>query len=726
MRFARIPSENSDLLGKKVRYCAGAISLLAHLGFTAVSQAGPSPVTECSMAGIGSVALSTDDDPSVNATIESAASETASNGIPYCLVKVLVPEAIHIWVGLPTGGNWNQRLQSEGGSVYAGMNTVPASMASGYVGITTDTGHTSIFSDPSIAPLDGSFAMSSPGHPNTQLQIDYAYRSIHQMAVIGKQLIQAFYGVPPSYSYFNGCSTGGRQGLAMAQRYPGDYNGILAGAPAIHFDRFQAAMIWPQMASRLENGGAVPIDKLTLATNAAVAACDDLDGVVDGVLTDPWACTYGAEDLVSDDCTASDNTCLTVTEAAAINKIWYGPTNEKGNKRLWYGEVRGTDLSALAGPDPFQVAIEQPRYWVYFDPAWDWQVLNYSNFKAFFDETIDQMAEGGTATDNPDLAAFRDQGGKLILWHGYSDQLIMPEGTIDYYDKVVNKLSGDYQHTQEFARLFMAPGVAHCGYGINTGPLPQNPFDSVVDWVENGNVPETILAEKTENGGVTQTRPLCPYPDVAVYTGQGSTDEAANFECKRGKDNVVLIRSPNGGEVWNEKSKQTVTWISRHLDDKLHLVLYLSVDNGQTWTRIASSKNSGSITWKIPKNRYVSKQALFRVCVKPDESLCDVSDAVFTINQAPKAEAGKKQKVTVGTEVRLDGSASFDADNGPSLLTFRWTQKSGPAVTLNGADTAIPSFTPNVKGSYKFTLVVNDGAIDSKADKVTVQVKKNP
>jgi hypothetical protein len=724
MKFAQIPSENSDLFGKKVRYCAGATSLLALLVFTTVSRAGTSPILECSMAGIGAVSLVTDDVPSLTATIESVTSET-SNGIPYCLIKVLVPEAIHIWVGLPTEGNWNGRLQSEGGSVYAGVNTVPTSTASGYAGITTDTGHTSLYSDPSVAPLDGSFAMSSSGHPNIPLQVDYAYRSIHLMAVIGKQLTQAFYGVSPSYSYFNGCSTGGRQGLAMAQRYPEDYNGILSGAPAIHFDRFQAAMIWPQMASRLENGGAVSSDKLTLATNAAVAACDGLDGVADGVLADPVACTYDAADLVSEECTAGDTDCLTAAEANAINKIWYGPTNEKGNKRLWYGEVRGTDLSALAGPDPFQVAIEQPRYWVYFDPTWDWQVLDYSNYKSFFDKTATQMAPGGTATDNPDLAAFRDHGGKLILWHGFADQLIMPEGTIDYYDEVVNTLGGGYEHTQEFARLFMAPGVAHCGFGINTGPLPQNPFDYVVNWVEKGVAPETILASKTE-GGVTQTRPLCPYPNVAVWTGLGSTDEAANFECKSGKDSVALIQSPNGGEVWNEKSRQTISWISRNLNDKQRLVLYLSIDHGQTWTKIASPKNGGSKTWKIPKNRYASKEALFKLCDKQDESLCDVSDGAFTINQAPKAEAGKKQKIAVGAEVILDGSASIDADNGPSPLIYRWTQLRGPAVTLNGADTAAPSFTPTVKGSYQFSLVVNDGAIDSKEDKVAVQVKKAP
>ena len=152
-----------------------------------------------------------------------------------------------------------------------------------------------------------------------------------------------------------------------------------------------------------------------------------------------------------------------------------------------------------------------------------------------FKDTVREMAASGTATDNPNLAPLRDHGSKLLMWHGFSDQLIMAEGTIDYYDRVVRALGGGYKHVQEFARLFMAPGVAHCGGG--TGPQPQNPFNYLVNWVENGVAPETILASKDLGGGVTQTRPLCPYPSVAVWTGHGSTDDAANFVCKRGKDN---------------------------------------------------------------------------------------------------------------------------------------------------------------------------------------------
>ena len=533
---------------------ATVVGMFAVLCFTFTAEAQTSSCPTCDMDGIGSVVLEADV-PLV--TILDATEETTLDGVPYCLVKVLVPEAINIWVGLPMDGEWNGRLQSEGGGVYCGFVDHPQSVSQGYVGVTTDTGHKGFVppgAPPFFAMLDGSFGMLEPGVPNIPLQIDFSYRSLHLMAVIGKQLTEHFYGEQPVYSYWTGCSTGGRQGLAMAQRYPEDYDGILAGAPAIHFDRFQAAMIWPQIVSYLENGGPVPLDKLALATEAAVAACDGLDGIVDGILRDPRQCCYDARELICEEGQDPD-TCLTETEAAAINKIWYGPTNEKGNKRLWYGEVHGTDLSALAGPEPFSPAIQQPMYWVYFDPTWDWHVLNYSNYESFFNDTIDQMAASEIATDNPNLAPFRNSGGKIILWHGFSDQLIMPEGTINYYNRVVKALGGGYRHTKEFARLFMAPGVAHCGMG-GTGLIPQNLFDYLVDWVENGVAPDTILASQLLPDGSERTRPLCPYPYVAKWNGSGSTDDWENFECKRGRGNYPHWRHHKWGHYkWGHYNK---------------------------------------------------------------------------------------------------------------------------------------------------------------------------
>jgi hypothetical protein len=525
--------------------------LLIAASFAARAQA---PVTTCDAAGIGATKLTADGPP---VTISSASSEAAGQ-VPYCLVKVLVPHAINIWVGLPMDGKWNGRWQSVGGGVYAGSVAPPnQAVAAGYAAATTDTGHAG---KGPFAAGDGSFGMLEPGKPNTELQIDFAYRSEHLMAVIGKQLVQA-YGAAQKYSYWNGCSTGGRQGLRMAQDYPNDYDGILAGAPAIHWDRFQAGHAWYSVAQLRDNGGplgggapAVLTAKEKLATAKAVAACDALDGVTDGVLEDPRACKYSAAadtTLTKAQCAASDGTCLTPTEASAIDKMWQGPVAcagrdaggacrvpdvaardlaGRGNKRLWYGNTRGADLTALGGPMPFMVAIEQPRYWVYFDPSWDWKTLDYASYPKFFKDTVEKVGPL-MASDNPNLAPFRDRGGKLVLWHGWSDQLIVPTGTVDYYDRVARKLGG-YERTQQFARLFMAPGVAHCAGG--DGPQPQGAFQAVVDWVELGTAPETILASKAIPGG-TRTRPLCPYPKQARWNSTGSTDDAGNFICAEGE-----------------------------------------------------------------------------------------------------------------------------------------------------------------------------------------------
>lgn len=537
--------ERSTLL----RRSAAVATLLATTLIAAHAHA-QSPVTTCDSAGIGSVTLIADAPVTILSATPATTSAPAS--VPYCLVKVLIPTAINIWVGLPT--SWNGRWQSLGGGGYAGSVSAPtAAVNGGYAGATTDTGHTG---------GSGSFGMTTvpPFGPNTQLQIDFAYRSEHLMAVVGKQLAHAFYGQQPVYSYWNGCSTGGRQGLRMAQDYPADYDGILAGAPAVHWDRFQAGQIWYQVVQYRDNGG--PIGggvaatlnaKENLATSKAVAACDAFDGVVDGVLTDPRICEYSvAADttITRSTCTASDTTCLTPTEASAIDKMWKGPVtcsdehpdascpvrdeatrnlNGKGNKRLWYPNTRGTALNGLGGVNPFAIAVAQPRYWVYFDPTWDWHTLDYDNYLQFFKDTV-AMVGPIMASDNPNLAPFRDRGGKLVMWHGFADQLIVPEGTIDYYDAVTQELGGGYNRTQDFARLFMAPGVGHCGGG--NGPQPQALFNSVVNWVEHSQAPETILATKSVGGVVTQTRPLCPYPALAQYSGSGSTDDAANFACR--------------------------------------------------------------------------------------------------------------------------------------------------------------------------------------------------
>jgi len=569
MNISRRSKQGRALWRAKV--AGSAVSLvLAILCASEVSA--QSPVTTCDAAGIGSVTLVADGPAVTITSVSTGVAGSGATAVPYCLVKVLVPQAINIWVGLPMDGKWNGRWQSVGGGVYAGQaQLVPPTDAlrGGYAAAVTDTGHAG--GPPRFPPflsfLDGSFgcvnncvgnSTANPGQPDTQLQVDFAARSEHMMAVIGKQLVKAFYSEPPVYSYWNGCSTGGRQGLRMAQDYPADYDGILAGAPAIHWDRFQAAQIWYSMVQFQDNGnwigggGPATAAKEALATSHAVAACDALDGVTDGVLTDPRACSYSAQadtSITKQSCTAADTTCLTPTEALAIDDMWKGPVscsnghpgascpvrddatrnlNGKGNKRLWYANTRGTDLSGLGGAAPFVAPLEQGKYWVYFDPNWDWTTLDYDNFLQWFADNVNHV--GPTmASDNPDLSAFRDHGGKLVMWHGFADQLIVPGGSIDYYDAVTQALGGGYERTQQFARLFMAPGVGHCGGG--NGPQPQDLFNGVVNWVEKSKAPNTILASKAIPGG-TQTRPLCPYPTFAHYDGSGSTDDAANFVCR--------------------------------------------------------------------------------------------------------------------------------------------------------------------------------------------------
>lgn len=540
---------------RSLQCMTGTLFLIAGLG--AQASWAQAPVTGCDAAGIGAAKLTAD---GVQPQILSAATATEGS-VSYCLVKVLVPQAINIWVGLPMNGAWNGRWQSVGGGVYAGSVNVPSeAIRNGYAAATTDTGHAGGRPGLPMAALDGSFGMLEPGKPNIPLQQDFAYRSEHMMAVIGKQLVQAFYGKPPQYSYWNGCSTGGRQGLRMAQDYPEDYDGILAGAPAIHWDRFQAAMLWYPVLQQKLNGGPVGggnpqvlAAKYRLATDRAVKACDALDGVTDGVLTDPRRCTYSAAadvTITQSSCQADNPQCLTSSEAAVIDQSWLGPVacpgggtackapvvasrklDDKRALRLWYGQPRGTDLTALGGAAPFPVAVEQARFWVYLDPQWDWRSVRPEGLTQFFRDTIDKVGPM-MASDNPDLRPFRKRGGKLVLWHGWNDQLINAQGTIDYYERVVDRI-GNLKRTQEFARLFMAPGVAHCAGG--NGPQPQRPFEAVVNWVEKGIAPDTLPASKPLGGatdaGAMQTRPLCPYPTVARWNGAGSSDDAANFSC---------------------------------------------------------------------------------------------------------------------------------------------------------------------------------------------------
>jgi feruloyl esterase len=493
----------------------GAILILMMAG----RAAGQSPVRSCE--SLASTPLS-------NTTIESTAIEPAANGRPaFCRVTAVLThppagDRIRVWIGLPTS-SWNGRFEGVGGGGFSGGNPngITGPVAQGYAAGSTDTGHEG---------GSGSFALDVNGRLNWLLIRDNAYLGIHEMTLTGKALAEAFYGRPPSHSYFNGCSTGGRQGLSEAQRYPADYDGILSGAPAINWTRLHVEQMWGHVVmQQLKNF--VPQCKFTAAQAAALAACDAADGVKDGVIENPRSCAYDPKELVGTSTSCGDFTEL---DAEVIRRIWQGPRRVDGSF-LWYGIQRGADFSGLTSTGgtplsgrPNPITMEWWRYFLTKNPQWDWTVLTPALYEQYWDQSVEEFS-AVLATDNPDLTAFRDRGGKIVLWHGWSDQLIYPEGTIDYYQRVQKQMGGA-ENTSKFARLFLAPGVAHCGGG--SGPPPTGQFDAVVRWVEQGQAPEMLNAVRRDaSGNTVRTRPLCQFPMVAKYRGTGSTDDAANFVC---------------------------------------------------------------------------------------------------------------------------------------------------------------------------------------------------
>jgi feruloyl esterase len=461
-----------------------------------------------------------------NTTIESAAPDPVNPAV--CRVSAITThppagDKVRIWIAIPTA-NWNGRFLGTGGGGFAGGNVLGVNqpVAQGYAAGATDTGHEG---------GSGSFALDASGRLNWQSIRNNAHLGIHEMTVTGKALTQALYGVPPRYAYFNGCSTGGRQGLMEVQRYPQDYDGVVSAAPAINWTRFIPQELWGAVVMNAA-GNPIPGCKLAAATAAAVAACDGIDGVKDGVIEDPKRCTYDPRPLVGT--SAGECGSFTAADVNLIRRLWEGPRREDGSF-LWYGLPRGADLAQLWGsrgdplrPQAFGISLDWFRYFLTQNPKLDWSTITPAAYERLFDQSVEQYSDV-IGTDNPDLTAFRDRGGKAIVWHGWADQLISAEGTIDYYTRVQQKMGGP-KKTAEFIRLFMAPGVGHCGGGA--GPAPFGQLQALHAWVEDGKAPETLTASRLDqSGAVTRSRPLCAYPLVAKYKGSGSTDEAANFEC---------------------------------------------------------------------------------------------------------------------------------------------------------------------------------------------------
>jgi feruloyl esterase len=427
-----------------------------------------------------------------------------------CRVVGRIAPAITFEVWMPVAG-WNGKFQAVGGGGFAGAISY-AAMASalnrGYATASTDTGHST---------PGGSWALN-----RTDLVIDFGYRAIHETTIKAKAILEAFYGSQPRYSYFVGCSTGGRQGLMEAQRFPDDYDGIVAGAPANYWTRMPAGNLFMAAATLKDDASRLPLEKLTALNKSAIATCDARDGVTDGLIENPKACAFDPAAL---QCSSSGTEgCLTSAQVSAARKIYGSAVNPRTKEEIFPGMAPGSELTwgALAGgPQPFTIATEFYKYFVFSNPAWDWKTMDFDKDIAAGEEKVGNVLDAV----NPDLRAFKSRGGKLIMYHGWNDQLISPFNTINYYTNVAKRMGAS--DTDDFLRLFMAPGMQHCAGGV--GPNTFDALSALERWVEQSQKPSEIVATHAASG---RSRPLCPWPQVATYTGTGSIDVASSFVCK--------------------------------------------------------------------------------------------------------------------------------------------------------------------------------------------------
>ncbi|MFE0020647.1 tannase/feruloyl esterase family alpha/beta hydrolase [Amycolatopsis sp. NPDC059021] len=459
---------------------------------------------------------------------------TSVTDVPaYCEITVTLGhfganDHVKTAVTLPETG-WTGRLQAVGGSAYAAGNfgaPLVQAVKDGYAGVTTDAGV-------SADPLDTGWALNSDGTINQPLLTNFATRSAHESAVVGKDVTRKFYHRSVSYAYWNGCSTGGRQGYAEARNHPDDFDGVLANAPAVDWTQFAVATLWPKVVMNNDHHF-VANCVLDAFRKAAIKACDPDDGVTDGIIDRPDECGYDPRALVGTrvPCAGKEIT-VTAADADVVRKIWAGPADDRG-RRLWAGLPKGADFTWLAGtqaaPDGtlsapgFPVAVKWVQSFLKKQPEFDTATITYGQFTELFRQSVREY-DSTIGTSDPDLSAFRRAGGKLLTYVGTADQLIPPGGTLQYRREVERRMGGA-DRVNDFYRLFLAPGVEHCGGGA--GPQPADPLGALVNWVEHGKAPAT-LAAATADGSAT--RNLCPYPRVSRYTGHGDPAAASSYRC---------------------------------------------------------------------------------------------------------------------------------------------------------------------------------------------------
>ncbi|MEN9543764.1 MAG: hypothetical protein RLZZ598_597 [Pseudomonadota bacterium] len=589
------------------------------------SLIGPAPTVQapldCDMQGLGQ--LRVDAQTQVVAVRAFKAGEQVrlahspqphvTTAVDVCMVKLVVgpgnpgpagapstSAGIGIEVWLPLSERWNKTIRAYGSGGWAGgYHADPtrvgqtgagnpmhlAAVQKGYAVSATDHGHGG-----TVSGRNASFTLNPDGSINTTLWRDFAERSLLEQALKTKAVVAAYYGQAHARAYFDGYSTGGRQGYKLAQKYPQQYDGILAGAPAFNWTRFISAELYPQVVMQRDLGRTIPNAKLQAASARALRACGGAQAGW-GFLLDPLACTYDPSQDAAALCatertssgvpgTSAEATCLSAGEARAINKIWYGMTRDGGapqpevdngrtgtlaaqHRQLWWGLTRGTDLTALAGEQaPFPIAsqmaalsLQNPRIAqkgmlanATANADDGWRALSYADLANAFDKGLAlQAAFADINTDAVDLSALRDRGAKVLSYHGLSDQLIMPQGSLQYFDRLAERMGGPAR-VREFNRLFFIPGMGHSGaFNLTASigpdgkvtaptavPLPQPAtgrdelFEALRAWVEKGVAPERF--DLTSADGKLSL-PLCEHPRKAVLTG-ANPNAAGSYVCR--------------------------------------------------------------------------------------------------------------------------------------------------------------------------------------------------
>ena len=467
------------------------------------------------------------------ATLQARVVPAAAGTPQHCrLVGMIAPE-IAFEINLPD--RWNRRFYMTGNGGLAGdaVDTPTnadrtAGLSNGFAHARTNTGHDSR-KEPS-----GSFILSNP-----QKAIDYAYRAVHVTADLAKKVAADYYAQPVQFSYWNSCSNGGRQGLLEAQRYPDDFDGIVANAPWVDQTGFTIGAMWNQKAM---TQAPVSPEKMLLVAQKVMDKCDAVDGLKDGLIDDPRACRFDAvRDVPACAAGADAANCLTAAQAATVNAVYSGPSSK--GKPFFPGFMLGSEavnttaagatqsgwvgaiVPAQAGAKPadFNLAEGVMRYLILNPPQAEYDALTF-DYNSNIAKVVERWSKLADAKET-DLSKFRRSGGKVIMTYGWADQILQPMMGITYYEAVAEK----NRNAADFARLFMMPGVAHCAGGV--GPDQVDAVTAVIDWVEKNKAPDSLLASKVTKGAVVRTRPLCPYPQVARYKGQGSIDDATNFRC---------------------------------------------------------------------------------------------------------------------------------------------------------------------------------------------------